>query len=61
MLVAKTSLLMHAASFTVVFDRSLANDDGDDTALIVIIATCFTSQRGHNLTSNTLTYSPTFG
>ena len=60
-LVAKTSSLMHTASLTVVELRSHANDDGDDIALTVIIATCFTSQRGHNLISNTLTYSPTFG
>ena len=64
MLVAKTSLLMQTASLTVVFDRSHANDDGDDIALMVLIATCFTSQKGHKeeiLFPNTLTYSPTPG
>ena len=44
MLVAKTSSLMLTASLTVVFERSHANDDGDDIALMVLIATCFTSQ-----------------
>ena len=38
-LVAKTSSLMHTASLTVVELRSHANDDGDDTAFMVIMAT----------------------
>ena len=59
MLVAKSSSLMHTACLTVVFERSHANDDGDDIALTVIIAIYFTSQRGHKKKSLFQTHSHT--
>ena len=50
---------MHTASLTVVELRSHANDDGDNVAFMVIIATCFTSQKGHKKKSLFQTHSHT--